>query len=105
MDFEKIKKDLSEIYLKNADVKPITELFCKAINNAMEQAFSLGFKCGKTEYFQWHNLQKNNKDLPDTPRQVLIMYEGGDYDIGEYWNGGEGWGDLPCDVVMWKEIS
>ena len=51
----------------------------------------------------WHDLLQNPNDLPNSPNQVLIMYEGGDYDIGEYWNG-EGWGKLPDKVIKWKNI-
>lgn len=65
----------------------------------------------EVDKYSWHNLLINPNDLPEHCDQVLICYEVDeqgkywDYDIGEYWNNGEGWGNTPMTVVAWAYIK
>lgn len=66
----------------------------------------------KIEYtWKWHDVICDPTDLPEHTDQVLVSYEKDadgyywDYDIGEYWDGDEGWGNVPAPVVAWTYIA
>ncbi len=81
--------------------------FCTS-EEEVKQAFLAGLKA-KT---QWHDLRKNPKDLPDSNRDVLIVYEDcEDYpSIGYFSKRNEGWLEYPDEddvyetIIAWCEL-